>query len=176
MNQTYIIVLCVIGTFLIAYAVHSYEKKSIDIDSNGNPDYTRRLIRWATLYKSVQPDDIKSIQDATTMKELFSSLKNVPICRSAKLIAYLYFSIYVERDTSALNTFVDLMKEYYPDPYQWDNALKWKNANHLVWSAYDKLSKKDKQQKDKNELSILHNFKAVLSNISLKKEEKENNV
>ena len=170
MNRPIIAILCVIGTCLIAYAIHSYKTSLLDVDANNKPDYTRRLIRWAKQYQSVQPEDLEHIQDATTMKQLFSALQKVPTCRSAKLIAYLYFSIYVERDASALRSFVDLMKEYYPDPYQWENAMKWKHANHLVWSTYDTLSNDTSNKKKKN-TSCLKNFKAVLSSTKDTKKE-----
>ncbi len=185
MNRTYLVIFCIIILITTAYGVKRYKQDTSDIDDNGLPDYTRRLIRWAKQYKSVQNEDISHIEEATTMKQLFLSLKKVPTCRSAKLIAYLYFSIYVERDSNALRMFIDLMKEYYPDPYQWDNALKWKHANHLVWSTYDNLPKKtedsskdnpqDKPQ-DNKQLSKLQNFKAVLSTVSSEKEKKKNNI
>lgn len=177
MNRIHIVLGSLVGIVLVASAVHWY--KVNHQDSSSPPDYIKRLIDWAKKYHSVQPEDITHIQNADSMKGMFISLKNVPTCRSAKLLAYLYFSIYVERDGKALREFVKMMKEHYPDSYQWDNAFYWKQAEQLLWDTYDTLESsgdkndnkhkhKHKQEQDKKSSTkkpnkLIKNFKAVVS-------------
>jgi hypothetical protein len=189
MNSTHLILSSLVGIVLVASAVHWYKYNTNSTDSFSPPEYVKRLIDWAKKYHAVQSEDITHIEEATSIKSLFISLKKVPTCRSAKLLAHLYFSIYVERDNKALRDFVSLMKEHYPDRYQWDNAFHWKHAEQLLWDTYDTLSSND-STKDENlsksrqgieELSnktssqkisntSIKNFKAIVSKSISKKE------
>jgi hypothetical protein len=186
MNRTYLVFACLIGIVLIIYGSYWYTCQTNSKEELSSPNYVKRLLNWAKTYHSVQLEDITHIQDSRSIKHLFISLKKVPTCRSAKLLAHLYFSIYVERDTKALQTFVSLMKEYYPDSYQWDNAFYWKYAENLLWNTYDTLSKETKKPlstETKKPLStetkkplgtetkkplgtdnLIKNFKAIVSN------------
>lgn len=184
MNRTHLVLVSLVGIVLVASAVHWYKYKSNSTDPSSPPDYVKRLIDWVKRYHPVQPEDISHIQDADTLKSFFISLKKVPNCRSAKLLAHLYFSIYVERDGKALREFVSLMKEHYPDSYQWDNAFHWKHAEQLLWDTYDTLpsndsKKEDYRSEDKIKTStnksstsnkLIKNFKAVVSKSKSKKE------
>jgi hypothetical protein len=184
MNRTHLVLVSLVGIILVASVVYWYKYKSNLIDPSSPPEYVKRLIDWAKQYHAVQPEDITHIQDADTLKSFFISLKNVPTCRSAKLLAHLYFSIYVERDGKALREFVSLMKEHYPDSYQWDNAFHWKHAEQLLWDTYDTLpsndskkedhkskdSKKTPSNKSSTSNKLIKNFKAVVSKSKSKKE------
>ena len=188
MNRTHLILGSLVGIVLVASAVHWYKYKRTSIDPSSPPEYVKRLIDWTKKYQSVEPEDITHIQDADTIKSFFISLKKVPTCRSAKLLAHLYFSIYVERDSKALREFVSLMKEHYPDSYQWDNAFHWKHAEQLLWDTYDTLPsndlKEDKHNSEGNTKTkgkkisnlppksnkMIKNFKAVVSKSKSKKE------
>jgi hypothetical protein len=189
MNHTHLILISLVGIVLVSSVIHWYKYQSSSIDSSSPPEYVKRLIEWAKKYQSVQSEDITHIQDADTIKSFFASLKKVPTCRSAKLLAHLYFSIYVERDATSLREFVSLMKEHYPDSYQWDNAFYWKHAEQLLWDTYDTLPSNDpkkdihkieydikttkrRSNPDSNSTpnKIIRNFKAVVSKSKPKKE------
>jgi hypothetical protein len=184
MNRSHLVLVTLVGIVLVASLVHWYKYKRNSIDPSSPPDYVPRLIDWAKKYHAVQPEDITHIQEADTIKSFFISLKKVPTCRSAKLLAHLYFSIYVERDSKALREFVSLMKEYYPDSYQWDNAFHWKHAEQLLWDTYDTLPSNDSNKTDRQGVEtsskkkssstksnkLIKNFKAVLSKSKSKKE------
>jgi len=184
MNRTHVILVSLVGIVLVASLVHWYKYKRTSIDPSSPPDYVPRLIDWAKKYHAVQPEDITHIQDSTSIKSFFISLKKVPTCRSAKLLAHLYFSIYVERDSKALREFVSLMKEHYPDSYQWDNAFHWKHAEQLLWDTYDTLPSNDSNKivnrskghkgpttsSKKTSNKLIKNFKAVVSKSKSKKE------
>jgi hypothetical protein len=187
MNRTSLILVSLVGIVLLASVVHWYKSNSKSVDSSFPPEYAKRLVEWARRYQSVQPEDIIHIQNAETLQRLFISLKKIPTCRSAKLLAHLYFSIYVERDSKALREFVSLMKEHYTDSYQWDNAFYWKHAEQLLWGTYDTLPSKSSTEdgqgtpkkhsnESKNEKASsfsndsIKNFKAVVSKSTSKKE------
>jgi hypothetical protein len=182
MNRTHLVIISVIGIFLVVSVVYWYKHKTISTNPSSPPEYVPRLIDWAKKYHEVQPEDITHIQESGTIKSFFISLKKVPTCRSAKLLAYLYFSIYVERDSKTLREFVSLMKEHYPDTYQWDNAFHWKHAQQLLWDTYDTLpSNKPKSEGHTNKQNdiktsnsksnkLIKNFKAVVSKSKSKKE------
>lgn len=189
MNRTHLVLVSLVGIVLVASAVHWYKSNSTDLlhrsrsdqgDPFSPPEYVKRLLDWAKRYQAVHPEDITHIQDADTLKSFFICLKKVPTCRSAKLLAHLYFSIYVERDGKALREFVSLMKEHYPDSYQWDNAFHWKHAEQLLWNTYDTLPSNDTKKEDHSSKSLqtdkktsinksstsnklIKNFKAVVS-------------
>jgi hypothetical protein len=179
MNRTHLVLVTLVGIVLVASLVHWYKYKTSSTDPSSPPDYVPRLVDWAKKYHAVQSEDINHIHDATSMKSFFISLKKVPTCRSAKLLAHLYFSIYVERDGKALREFVSLMKEHYPDSYQWDNAFHWKHAERLLWDTYNTLPSSNSDKEDhqgvakpskKTSNKLIKNFKAVVSKSKLKKE------
>ena len=185
MNRTHLILMSLVGIVLVASLVHWYKYNTNSTDPSSSPEYAIRLVEWAKKYHAVQPEDITYIQDSNTIKSFFISLKKVPTCRSAKLLAHLYFSIYVERDSKALREFVTLMKEHYPDRYQWDNAFNWKHAEQLLWDTYDTLSSDDSNKTDHKGMAnpskktssskptsnkMIKNFKAVVSKSKSKKE------
>ncbi len=174
MNRTYLVFL--IGIVLVASLVHWYKYKTSSIELS-SPNYVLRLIDWAKKYHAVKPEDISHIQDATSIKSFFIFLKKVPTCRSAKLLAHLYFSIYVERDNKALREFVGLMKKYYPDSYQWDNAFYWKHAEQLLWDTYHTLSSNDlNDDKPRSESSKQKEMKVSNKRLSTSSKSTSNNV
>jgi hypothetical protein len=116
-----------------------------------NDSHISRLILWAKMYLPVQKEDINHIEHATSMREFFVDLKKVPTCRSAKLLAHLYFSIYVERDSTLLHEFIELMKEFYPSRYQWTNAFQWKQADYLLRSSMEKMNADDETTTSKSD-------------------------
>ena len=114
--------------------------------TDDNEDFVEMFLDWCFKWNNRKPEDLDRLKGVRNMRDLFEAWKKTPLCRSAKMIAKVYFDIYVYRDPKAMRNFLKLMEEYYgDDDFQWGNAIDWKAGTYMYDKTFNKLfSKKEK--------------------------------